>query len=188
MLACAISPRRPFRTMSTFSIVKYGDPILRKVAEPVQEVTPELVKLTDVMLDIMHNASGVGLAANQIGLDTAVAVIGYRETVLRMFNPRILERSSATQLYGEGCLSVPGVDGDVKRAMEVRAQWQDERGGLQDRRFTAHMARIVQHEIDHLNGIIIVNHLSLAARTLHKKTLDALQLEARAAARKRAPK
>lgn len=174
--------------MSNLSIVKYGDPILRKVVEPVPEVTPELVKLTDVMLDIMRRASGVGLAANQIGLDTAIAVIGYRETVLRMFNPRIVERSKDTQLYGEGCLSVPGVDGDVKRALEVRATWTDETGKVHDKQFTGHLARIVQHEVDHLNGIIIVNHLSMAARTLHKKQLEALQIEARAAARKRAPK
>lgn len=174
--------------MPTLNIVKYGDPILRKVVDPVPQITPELVKLTDVMLDTMHRASGVGLAANQIGLDTAIAVIGYRETVMRMFNPRILERSEETQLYGEGCLSVPGVDGDVKRALEVRAQWTDEHGELQERHFSGHLARIVQHEVDHLNGIVIVNHFSMAARTLHRKTLDALQVESKAAAKRRAPK
>ena len=174
--------------MSNYTIVKYGDPILRKVVDPVEQVTPELVKLTDVMLAIMRKSSGVGLAANQIGLDTAIAVIGYRETEMRMFNPKIVERSGESQTYGEGCLSVPGVDGDVKRALEVRATWTDQTGAPQERRFTGHLARIVQHEVDHLNGIIIVNHLSMAARTLHRKQLDALQIEAKAALRRRVGK
>jgi peptide deformylase len=130
-------------TLSTkLKIVKFGDPILRKVVEPVAQVTPELVRLTDDMLETMHQASGVGLAANQVGLDMAIAVIGYRETVMRMFNPRIVDRSGEALLYGEGCLSVPGVD-----------------------------------EVDHLNGIVIVNHFSMAARTLHRKTLDRLKSE-----------
>ena len=175
-------------TLTKHSIVKYGDPILRKVVEPVKVVTPELVKLTDVMLEVMHEAHGVGLAANQIALDLAVAVVGYRETVLRMFNPRIVERSAEAQVYGEGCLSVPGVDGDVKRAVEVRAAWTDENGQAQERRFTGHLARIVQHEVDHLNGIVIVNHFSMVARTLHRKLLDGLLAEAKAAARRRTPK
>lgn len=175
-------------TLSKHSIVKYGDPILRKVVEQVDAVGPELVRLTDVMLNIMHSARGVGLAANQIGLDTAIAVIGYRETVIKMFNPRILERSTETQIYGEGCLSVPGVDGDVKRSLEVRATWLDENGEPQDKRFSGHLARIVQHEVDHLNGIVIVNHFSMAARTLHRKQLDYLVSEAKAAAKRGARK
>lgn len=175
-------------TLSKHSIVKYGDPILKKVVDPVKEITPELVKLTDVMLDIMHEAHGVGLAANQIALDMSLAVIGYRETVIKMFNPRIVERGGETQVYGEGCLSVPGVDGDVKRYTEVRATWTDEHGQPQDRKFSGHLARIVQHEVDHLNGIIIVNHFSMAARTLHRKQLEALQAEAKAAAKRRSPK
>lgn len=170
--------------MPAHRIVKFGDPILRKVVDPVKEITPDLVTLTDTMLEIMHEASGVGLAANQIGLDIAIAVIGYRETVLKMFNPRILERSGESQVYGEGCLSVPGVDGEIKRAAEVRAQYLDERGTPQDKRFTGHLARIVQHEVDHLNGIMIVNHLSTAARMLHKKTLDRLKEESTAFAKK----
>ena len=108
--------------------------------------------------------------------------------VIGEFNPKIVERSGESQTYGEGCLSVPGVDGDVKRALEVRAVWTDETGGTQDRRFTGHLARIVQHEVDHLNGIIIVNHLSMAARTLHRKQLDALQVEAKAALKRRVGK
>lgn len=163
--------------MSVLSIVKYGHPILRKVVEPVRAVTPELVHLTDDMLETMHEARGVGLAANQVGLDMAIAVIGYRETCLRMFNPKIVERSGESQIYGEGCLSVPGVDGEVKRALEVRATWLDEKGEMQERHLTGHLARIVQHEVDHLNGIVIVNHLSMAARTLHKKTLERLKEE-----------
>jgi peptide deformylase len=163
--------------MSVHTIVKFGHPILRKVVEPVRAVTPELARLTEDMLETMHEANGVGLAANQIGIDMAIAVIGYREVVLRMFNPKIVERSSGTQVYGEGCLSVPGVDGDVKRALEVTATWLDETGAKQERHFTGHLARIVQHEVDHLNGIVIVNHLSMAAKTLHKKVLERLKDE-----------
>lgn len=174
--------------LSKHSIVKYGDPILKKVVEPVAKITPELIELTDVMLDIMHEAHGVGLAANQIGLDTAIAVIGYREKVLKMFNPRITERGAETQVYGEGCLSVPAVDGDVKRALEIRATWTDENGEPQDQRFSGHLARIVQHEVDHLNGLIIVNHFSMSARMLHKKQLDYLVSEAKAAAKRRSSK
>lgn len=170
--------------MSVLKIVKYGHPILRKVVEPVREVTPELAHLTDDMLETMHDAHGVGLAANQVGLDLAIAVIGYRETCLRMFNPKIVERSGESQIYGEGCLSVPGVDGEVKRALEVSATWLDEKGARQERHFTGHLARIVQHEVDHLNGIVIVNHLSMAAKTLHRKVLERLKDEGSGVAKK----
>jgi peptide deformylase len=169
--------------MAQLKIVKFGDPILRKVVEPIKTVTPDLVALTEDMLETMHKASGVGLAANQVGMDLSIAVIGFRETVLRMFNPRILERSGEPQIYSEGCLSVPGVDGDVKRAGEVRAQWLDENNQQHERVFSGHLARIVQHEVDHLNGIVIVNHFSTAARTLHRKTLDRLKDESTAGRR-----
>jgi peptide deformylase len=162
--------------MALLRIVKFGNPILKQVARAVPAVTPELVRLTDDMLETMHQASGVGLAANQVGLPDAIAVIGYRETVLRMFNPRIVSRKGH-QCYGEGCLSLPGVDGDVKRAAEVTAVYTDESGYPVERTFTGHLARVVQHEVDHLNGILLVAHLSVAARTLHRKTLDRLRQE-----------
>jgi peptide deformylase len=165
--------------MAIHKIVKFGHPVLRVVTKPVLEVTPELVQLTDDMLETMHDANGVGLAANQIGLDMAIAVIAYKETVMRVFNPKIVEKKG-TQRYGEGCLSVPEVDGDVKRFAEVTLEYINEKGELQRQHFTGHLARIVQHEVDHLNGVTIVNHLSLAVRELHKKVLERLKAETKA--------
>ena len=165
--------------MAVLEIVKYGDPLLRKVLAPVERVTPDLLHLTEDFFETMQHANGVGLAANQVGLDVAMAVIGYRETVLRMFNPRIVEKRGV-QTFLEGCLSIPGVEGEVRRASEVTVAYMDENGQPVERSFTGHLARIVQHEVDHVNGILIVSHLSTAARTLHAKALERLKVESTA--------
>ncbi|MBI4858790.1 MAG: peptide deformylase [Candidatus Riflebacteria bacterium] len=162
--------------MAIHPIVTFGAPALKKVARRVERVTPELLRLTEDMFETMRQAKGVGLAANQIDIDLAVSVISFRETLLTMFNPRIIA-GTGTQSNVEACLSVPGVEGEVKRAAEVTFTYLDERGELQERSVSGHLARIVQHELDHLNGVLIVNHLSIAARTLHKKTLERLKAE-----------
>jgi peptide deformylase len=157
-------------------ITRYGSPILRKVVAKVTEVTPDLVALTDEMLDVMRQARGVGLAGNQIGLDLSVAVVQYEGVILRMFNPKLLKKSGE-QRYEEGCLSIPGIHGDVSRALEVTVQYLGVDGKVVEESHTGHVARIIQHEVDHLNGIMIVNHFSVASRTLHKKVLERMQKE-----------
>jgi peptide deformylase len=96
--------------------------------------------------------------------------------MLRMWNPRIVE-SRGRQSYGEGCLSVPGIDGEVTRALRVKVGYIDEKGQPQEQEYEGHLARIVQHEVDHLNGILFLNHLSVAARTLHRKAIHRLRDE-----------
>jgi len=162
--------------MAVLEIVKYGNPILRKVAKPVDKGTPELVQRTEDLFDTLRHAQGVGLAANQVNIDLSMAVISYKETTLRLFNPRIVEKKGDQHLI-EACLSVPGVEGDVHRAEEVTLAYLDEHGVTVERMFHGHLARIVQHEVDHLNGILIVAHFSTATRTLHRKALERLKAE-----------
>lgn len=155
-------------------ITKYGHPILQKVLDPVPGVTPEIVELSEEMIVCMHQHRGVGLAANQIGLDMTLAVIEFEGTVLKLINPRIIEMSG-TQRYEEGCLSIPGVNGDVTRARVVTIEYTTVEGNTVTETYEDHVARIIQHEVDHLNGLMIVSHLSVAAKALHKKTLKYLK-------------
>lgn len=157
-------------------ITRYGHPILRKVVAKIPAVTDDLVKLTDEMLDIMRHARGVGLAANQIGLDLSAAVVQYEGVTLRMFNPKLL-RKEGEQRYEEGCLSIPGIHGDVSRALNVTVQYLGVDGQVVEETHTGHVARIIQHEVDHLNGLMIVNHFSVATKALHKKVLERMREE-----------
>lgn len=160
--------------MTLIPVVTYGDPILGRPVALVPEVTEDLLRLTDDMFDTMQSARGVGLAANQVGVDLCLAVIAYQGERLKLFNPRVVERAGQ-QRYLEGCLSLPGIEGDVSRAESVLVTYLDSTGASVERRAKGHLARILQHEIDHLNGILMLNHLSVAARTLQRAALDRLR-------------
>lgn len=156
------SEKAPLERIRTF-----GDPVLKQRTKPVTEFDSHLEKLVRVMLDVMDRAEGVGLAANQIGVLSRVMVWRHPENEDERYafiNPRIVELSDACCTASEGCLSVPDSTIEVTRAEEVVLEAQDLRGEPLRVRLTGLPARIVQHEIDHLDGILIVDRASAEER------------------------
>ncbi len=148
-----------------------GDPILRKKAEPVLDFDKKLRKFVDDMIDIMYVEDGIGLAAPQIGFSRQVVVVDASELVKgeypRAFiNPEIIEFSEETDVKEEGCLSIPGVHEEVVRSTRIKVKYQDEKGKEFTEEYTNWLARILQHEIDHLNGILFVDRISPIKRNL----------------------
>jgi peptide deformylase len=140
-------------------IVKDPDPVLREIAKPVKEVTPRIRKLLADMAETMYDANGVGLAAPQIGISKRVIVVDPQDGetgLIGMVNPEIVE-AEGEQLGPEGCLSIPGLNGDVKRHMRIRVKGLDENGEERIIDAEGFLARIFQHEIDHLNGILFTD-------------------------------
>lgn len=145
--------------MSIRVIVKEPDPILREISKPVPKITPNIHKLLDDMADTMYDAHGVGLAAPQIGILKRVIVIDTGEEdaeLIEMINPEILE-SSGTQLGPEGCLSIPGISGDVNRFDNITVKGLDRDGHEVIIQANGFLARVFQHEIDHLNGVLFTD-------------------------------
>lgn len=153
----AKSPERP--------VVKVPDPVLRKQAAEVPRVTKSTQLLIDDMMRIMRKANGVGLAAPQVGILQRVIVIapsGIKPAAL--INP-VIVRAEGEQIGQEGCLSIPGLYGDVKRAAFVEVEAMDRRGRVYSYELEGMPARVVQHEIDHLDGVLFIDKVDLA--TLH---------------------
>ncbi len=161
--------------MALLPIVKYGDPVLRKKAARVPQIDDELLHTIGDMLRTMYAAPGIGLAANQVGLSRCFAVIdlqpGGVKSPLVIINPVIEERSGS--LYEEeGCLSIPGFGSKVKRAAKVRVRALNEHGLPVVIEAEGLMARCLQHEIDHLNGKLYIDRLSLVPRLRVKRDID----------------
>jgi peptide deformylase len=142
--------------MAVYQIVEIGSEVLREKSMEVKEVTPNIVKLLDNMLETMYEAKGVGLAAPQIGVSKRVICIDVGDGPVEMINPVILEREGE-QTDEEGCLSIPGVVGQVTRSEKVRVQGLNRSGELQDIVAEGYFARAFQHEIDHLEGVLFVD-------------------------------
>lgn len=161
-------------------IVKYGEPILEQIAKPVNEFgTAELKEIIADMWETMYSAKGVGLAAPQIGLGKRISVIdvsaGEDETKkLVVINPSVTKREGS-QTGEEGCLSIPGFREPVKRANKVLVQAQDENGEAIQVEGEELLARALEHEIDHLNGILFINHLSALKRDIIRRKIKKLQ-------------
>ena len=146
-------------------IVTHGHPALRRRADPIPEITPEVRRLADEMLTAMKERDGIGLAATQVDRPVRMFVTKVPDDRERVFiNPELVRTGIDTEVGEEGCLSIPGPRAKVERAAEVRVQARNRRG----RRFTieAHgmLARAIQHELDHLNGVLFIDHLSEAER------------------------
>lgn len=159
-------------------IRKYGDPVLETKAEPVAEFDGELHRLAEDMFETMYANKGVGLAAPQVGVSKRLAVIDWsagedERAKLVLVNPEILVREG-TQIGEEGCLSIPGFREDVKRAWRVRVRAQDLEGNFFETEGEELLARALQHEIDHLDGILFLQHLSLLKRDLIKRKIRKL--------------
>ena len=150
-----------------------GDLILREKCSPVTDVTRELLNIMDEMVQMMNQQNGVGLAAPQVGITQRFLVMIDPETnvVYRMINPEIVSRSDETCVMEEGCLSVLGADGlpvysNVRRPESVDVKWMDENGNPQTAHMAGTAARVVQHETDHLDGILFIDYLSGVKREM----------------------
>lgn len=180
--------------MSVLPIRYYGDPVLREKAAPVAAVDDELRRLAADMGETMYAASGIGLAANQVGVARRVLVLdvsdhyagskkgGKRsapeEPHLEVyFNAEIVESSVEDGDYSEGCLSMPGLEGDVWRPLRIRVKWMDLDGKPHDAWIDGLRARVMQHEIDHLDGILFIDHLPTAERASLAGRLNRLKQE-----------
>ena len=156
----------------------YGDPVLRQKAAPVTEIDDTLRRLVADMRETMQAYHGVGLAANQVGVLQRVLVVDVptSETEIASYtlvNPVLSERSGA-ETGEEGCLSIPGIYEDVRRAQRVRVRAQDEHGQPIDFVAEGYLARAIQHEVDHLDGVLFLDRLSLLKRQFLRRALDAL--------------
>ena len=170
------------------NITKYGEEVLRQKSEPVVLVSDELRQLAEDMLETMHKARGVGLAAQQVGRLEKMCVIDIPEGCeeeedalfnapiqmpLKLFNPEIVAQEGS-QHDKEGCLSFPGIGGSITRAAQVTCQYLDENGLPQIISARGFLARALQHEIDHLDGILYIDHMSAVDRLAYAAKLKKL--------------
>ena len=155
--------------MSLHKLHLLGSPVLRQRAEPVDAVDDEVRRLVDDLFETMYAAKGVGLAANQVGLARRVAVVDVGSEMpepLVLINPVIVQKTAETTTAEEGCLSIPEIFGDVERATGIVFQALDREGKRYQIDTVGYQARAIQHEIDHLDGILFLDHLSAVKRGL----------------------
>jgi len=150
-----------------------GDLVLREKCAPVSDITPELLSVMDEMVKMMEAQNGVGLAAPQVGYTQRFLVMMNPDNnkIYRMINPKITKKSEKTCVMEEGCLSVLGADGlpvyaNVRRPEEVTVEWTDEHGKKQISELAGTIARIVQHETDHLDGVLFIDYLGGVKREM----------------------
>jgi peptide deformylase len=167
--------------MSVLPIHTYGSAFLRKKAQPVRELTTEIVKLIMEMFETMHNADGIGLAANQVGVLRRVIVIDLSEMEetkglkpIVLINPVVLSQEESWTME-EGCLSIPEVRDDVERGSKIKVRFKN--ADFQDVELEASglLGRVILHEIDHLNGILFLDRLSSAKKKVHAPRLRMIQ-------------
>jgi len=186
--------------MAIREILEAPEPLLKQVSVPVDKFDDELKTLVEDMFETMYDAPGIGLAAIQIGVPLRVVVIdlqpddpdaepevchehgGHHHTHQptkkepRIFvNPEILEPSPDTSIYNEGCLSVPEIYAEVERPTTCRVRWQDLEGKVHEEDMEGLMATCIQHEMDHLQGILFIDHLSRLKRSMALKKLEKLR-------------
>lgn len=168
--------------MSVLPLFEYPHPVLREIAEPVKVVDSDIRRLLDDMLETMYADKGVGLAAPQVGVLKRLIVIDAhqhddKEDVVQkgkpmfLINPEIIYRSPETIMFCEGCLSIPGQNADVKRFQTIRVRYLDDEGQAQEIEVSDYEAVVIQHEIDHLDGILYIDHLSRLKRDMLLKKL-----------------
>ena len=166
---------------SDSSIIHHGNPVLAQIAKPMAlPITPDTHTLIDELMNIMLEANGVGIAAPQIGYSTQVMIIASRPNLrypdaplmepLAMINPTILWHSKQNVLGWEGCLSVPGLRGEVARADEVKVRFIDIHGSQQESHYRGFVARIIQHEFDHLMGKVFLDRVKSPNAIISEET------------------
>ena len=162
--------------MAIRPIVEVPDPRLREISKPVEGVDDELRTLVADMFETMYDAPGIGLAAIQVGVPKRVLVIDLQEPLEEggepvrdphvFINPEILRTSDQEVPYTEGCLSVPDQFAEVDRPDRIRARWLDLDGKVQEQEIEGLLATCLQHEMDHLNGVLFIDHLSRLKRNM----------------------
>jgi peptide deformylase len=156
--------------MAVLDIIEAPDRRLTTPSRPVKQFDEDLLRLLDDMLETMYAAPGIGLAAPQVGVPKRAFVAdlsGKDEPApIYVINPEIIARSATTNIAEEGCLSLPKHFGEVARFDQVRVRYLDREGATQEIEADGLLARCLQHEIDHLNGILFVDHLSALKRTM----------------------
>jgi peptide deformylase len=157
--------------MSIKPLIILPDPVLRQLSKPVERVDTPLRKLADDMLETMYDAPGIGLAAIQIGEPLRMLVIDLakedEEPAPHVFiNPQILERAESGSVYEEGCLSIPDYYAEVERPAAVRVKYLDRDGKEQEIYAEGLLATCLQHEIDHLDGVLFIDHISKLKRDI----------------------
>lgn len=159
--------------MSVLNVVCHPDAVLRQVAQPVTEITPEILALLDDMVDTMYDEEGIGLAAPQVGVSKRVIVIdveakeeGKPLHPVKMINPEIISVSETQTVLEEGCLSLPEMRVEVSRPDKVKFRYTDVHGIVQEVDAEDLLAKCIQHEIDHLDGKLIFDYLSPLKRDM----------------------
>lgn len=169
--------------MMILPIYIYGQPVLRKVTRDIDPQNyPNLKVLIDNMFETMYNADGVGLAAPQVGLEDRIFVVDlspiaseehpeFKDFKKVFINAHITDRSGDMELIEEGCLSIPGIHEKVPREAEIRIEYLDEELQSHNETYTGYMARVIQHEYDHLDGIMFVDKISPLRKRMVKSKL-----------------
>ncbi len=152
------------------------DPILRKKCEPLEKVDEETKKLMDDMLETMYAAPGIGLAAIQVGILKRLVVIDIskeeeKKKPIFLINPQIIHQSKNTSVYEEGCLSLPGQFAEIERPAECTIKYIDYNGKEKELKSDGLLATCIQHEVDHLNGILFIDYLSKLKKDMIIKNL-----------------
>jgi peptide deformylase len=162
--------------MAIRPIIEAPDPLLRQISSPVEAITPEIQTLIDDMFETMYAAPGIGLAAIQVGVPKRILVIDLQDPEeedgepvrkpLVFINPEILRSSETERPYNEGCLSVPDQYAEVERPDSIRARWLDRDGTAREEELEGMLATCLQHEMDHLEGILFIDYLSRLKRDM----------------------
>jgi len=162
--------------MSLMPIIEVPDALLRTKSAPIEDVSSDLERLIADMFETMYEAPGIGLAAIQVAVPRRLVIIDLQdpeeeggEPVKRPYvfiNPEIVDRSPGRKVYNEGCLSIPDQYAEIERPDVVRARWVDEKGRAQEGEFDGLMSVCLQHEVDHLDGVLFVDHLSRLKRDM----------------------
>ena len=169
--------------MPLLPILRFPDPRLKKATDPVARITPEIEALAADMLATMYDAPGIGLAAPQVGVLSRIFVMDAQRDPqaepqpMVMINPEITWESDEQNVYEEGCLSIPEHYAEVTRPAEVRVSWLGLDGKLHEREFDGLWATCVQHEIDHLDGVLFIDHISAMRRQMITRKMVKLKRE-----------
>jgi len=167
-------------------IKKYPDPILRKIAEDVTDIDEGIHAVIEDMFETMEEEAGIGLAAPQIGISKRIIVVSIKEKGfehLALINPVITSSSKELTTSEEGCLSVPGINADVSRPEKATVQSTTKNGRVVEITASGLLARVLQHEIDHLSGVLFIDRLSQKERNRINSELDDMQRKFTAMAR-----
>jgi peptide deformylase len=161
-------------------ITAYGDPVLKTKAEPITKDYPNLKELISSMFETMYNAKGVGLAAPQVGLSIRLFIVdgapfdedeevkNFKEVFI---NPKMIKEQGDRWKFNEGCLSIPGIREDILRKPQIELEYEDENFQKHRKVFTGMVARIIQHEYDHIEGVLFTDKISAMRRRLLKNSL-----------------